>query len=317
MKILSDFDGVWTDQAAEAAHVLEHFVLRSALLARVEPARARHDFQRLRLAMEREPERHGWASDPHDPARLTAFVDEDPLLASSSLARSIGLSGAPPFAAAYREAIFAGGHPTLTEFANRCFLEATEQFRGSGKCIVVPGARRTFETLSQRGIEVVIVSNSSSAKILGWLSPLGLPVVDHAEGLRGPQVLRVRGHAAKYGLGPSREALDVERRQVALDRPHYRRVLEEEAPDLVVGDVFSLDLALPLALRERGQAGGARSLVLRRHPHTPAWVRRLVESKRIDGAIDRLEQLLTWTHPESGPDRCGSRRDDAARKSEL
>jgi len=42
--------------------------------------------------------------------------------------------------------------------------------------------------------------------------------------------------------------------RVELRRPRYEAILREEAPDAVVGDVFSLDLALPLALRRREPA---------------------------------------------------------------
>ena len=42
---------------------------------------------------------------------------------------------------------------------------------------------------------------------------------------------------------------------------------------MIVGDVFSLDLALPLELarRPRARASAGPRLVLRRRPYTPAW----------------------------------------------
>ena len=49
-----------------------------------------------------------------------------------------------------------------------------------------------------------------------------------------------------------------------------------------VGDVFSLDLALPHVMRENDVDGAPRVLALRRHSHTPAWIL----DGRADGAID-------------------------------
>jgi hypothetical protein len=94
----------------------------------------------------------------------------------------------------------------------------------------------------------------------------------------------VRGQAGKQVLGPGDDHLVLAGRRIGVDRPRYRAVLEEERPDLVIGDVFSLDLALPHVLRRARAPGAPRMLVLRRHPHTPKWVL----DTRADGAIDRV-----------------------------
>jgi hypothetical protein len=61
-------------------------------------------------------------------------------------------------------------------------------------------------------------------------------------------------------------------------------LFRSERPQLVIGDVFSLDLALPHVLRARNHPAAPRELVLRRHPHTPSWVL----DGRAGGAIDRI-----------------------------
>ena len=61
-------------------------------------------------------------------------------------------------------------------------------------------------------------------------------------------------------------------REVHVDRPAYRAILERERPDLVVGDVLSLDLALPLHLRAAGLPGAPRAIGVMHLRHTPAWV---------------------------------------------
>ena len=104
------------------------------------------------------------------------------------------------------------------------------------------------------------MSNSGSDKINAWFKDAGI------EGIR------VRGAAAKWQLGGSDAAIDVGGRTIYVDRPRYREAIEAEQPDLIIGDVFSLDLAMPHVLRTHGLAGAPRSLVLRHRPHTPAWV---------------------------------------------
>ena len=54
----------------------------------------------------------------------------------------------------------------------------------------------------------------------------------------------------------------------------------------MIGDVFSLDLALPHVMRQAREI--APQLALRRHPHTPSWVL----DSRADGAIDLVVEQL-------------------------
>jgi hypothetical protein len=85
-------------------------------------------------------------------------------------------------------------------------------------------------------------------------------------------------------IGPSDRSIDVGGRRIFVDRPRYEAVIREEQPQIVIGDVFSLDLALPHVMRAESAPGAPSELVLRRHPHTPRWV---LDTKA-DGAIDRV-----------------------------
>ena len=71
-------------------------------------------------------------------------------------------------------------------------------------------------------------------------------------------------------------------RSIFVDRPAYRTLVADEAPDVIIGDVFSLDLAMPHVMRREAAVGAPRVLALRRHTHTPSWVL----DGRADGAID-------------------------------
>ena len=107
LKILSDFDGVWTNQAEEASEVLSLMISRVAALAGVERAQVEADFERFEALVLGQPEQHGWAPD----GRITAYVDEDPFCVPNALATWLGKDEARalPETAVYREAILASG----------------------------------------------------------------------------------------------------------------------------------------------------------------------------------------------------------------
>ena len=123
------------------------------------------------------------------------------------------------------------------------------------------GALEVLQAL--RTLDTVIISNSATAPVQGKIRALAATGGD-------PEALdwlvdRVYGLGKKYVVDPAfeavPEALEIPdlHRPVLLRRPHYhRRITEQLAQrgegweDLcVVGDIFELDLALPLALGAR------------------------------------------------------------------
>lgn len=289
-KILSDFDGVWTDQAIEAECVKLFLAAESARLAGVPANRALTDFRAFEEEVQGHPARYGWAPD----GRITAYVDEDPFCVANSIAALIA-EGASERARRYREAVLDGGFDSVPAFADRCFLSATAAYRDQHPPALVPGAAEHLSALEAAGAQIVVVSNSPADKIIRWFRAVG---VDAGE--RPGHLLRVRGEAGKQTLGPGDDAIVVAGRRIVVDRPRYRAVLEEERPDLVIGDVFSLDLALPHVLRERGLPGAPRTLVLRGHGHTPAWVREGLVGTAIDRVVESVAELAPLVH---GPGR--------------
>jgi len=283
-KLLSDFDGVWTDQAFEAQNVKLYLVAEAARMAAVGADHAREHFEHFERCVKAAPERYGWAPD----GRITAYVDEDPFCEANAIAMLLDEQRDDPLATRYREAILAGGFETLTKFADHCFMTATSAFRIQHPPALVPGAKQMLGELLARGCEVVVVSNSSSEKIVGWFRQIGVDARVEPGG-----ELRVRGAAQKMTLGPSESALELAGRTIRVDRPLYRRVIEEERPQLVIGDVFSLDLALPHVLRRAAHDFAPRELVLRRHPHTPRWVLDGRAGGAIDHVVESVRELAT------------------------
>jgi hypothetical protein len=139
----------------------------------------------------------------------------------------------------------------------------------------------------------LIVSNSSTGRILGILEKSGISAYSHGETPKSGAV-RVRGDARKFELSTNPSVFHAGR-PVDIARPKFEALLREERPDVAVGDVFSFDLALPCALRLRGEPGfEGLHAVLRRRPYTPAWPTAYLasEPRLAWSVIDRLEELL-------------------------
>jgi hypothetical protein len=290
MKLLSDFDGVWTDPGEEAAAQGE--VLDGLLAEWAPPARASEVSAWVRAArasVQREPERYGWVSC----GRLTAFADEDPFTAHSALLHFVHANAASdPIAADLRDAIAARGHSleSLSGLSHARGVAHVTATRGPG---ILRAAALAGERLLRQGAEIVVVSNSDDAKLTTWFGHAGLPHTIHPERRQGS--LRLRGSARKFELDPGRsEPLEMGETRIETARPHYERALLEERPDAVVGDVFSLDLALPLRLRRGGAGWSALRLFWILHGYTPRRMRERVSrhaGREVDHAARGLESV--------------------------
>ena len=112
LKILSDFDGVWTNQGPEASLLLDWMIAKLGELAGVPESDANEELRSMCAGMKKTPGAHGWAPD----GRISAYLDEDPLVESSALTRLLA-QGADPRGQRYVEAVKAAGHATLADFS--------------------------------------------------------------------------------------------------------------------------------------------------------------------------------------------------------
>ena len=71
MRILSDFDGVWTDQRGEAAAIQAAFAREAAALMGVDEGQASEEFRGFHRRTLEDPASHGWWPRGY----LSAFVD--------------------------------------------------------------------------------------------------------------------------------------------------------------------------------------------------------------------------------------------------
>jgi hypothetical protein len=191
-----------------------------------------------------------------------------------------------PRATVVRAAVRAAGFADMQAFSEHIFHGGVARFRAEHPPWVVPGARAMLDALHERGAEIVVVSNSSSEKLIAFFTSVG---IDAGEA-PGHEV-RVRGSACKWMIDGN-ESIEVGGRSIFVDRPRYRALVAEEAPDLVVGDVLSLDLAMPHVMRTEGTHGAPRLLALRRHSHTPSWVLEHGTRDIIDLVVDQVGDLV-------------------------
>jgi phosphoglycolate phosphatase-like HAD superfamily hydrolase len=270
LTLLSDFDGVWTDQGSEAEAILEVFEAELARLAATSIDDIRAGLSPVVERVRANPGDFGWAPD----GRISAYVDEDPLLQTNAYAAAMVTLPEGERYRALAEAEFG----SIRAFGDHCFVRGTQRHRELHDPSMVEGAHAAMSTLLDRGIRVVVVSNSSAQKVVPWLRSVGIDAgVDEGE-------VRVVGDARKWELGAGDQGIEVSGRFIHTDRPAYRAVIERVRPDAIIGDVFSLDLALPHVMRRSGDPAAPSRLMLRRHGHSPAWV----VDGRAGGAIDHL-----------------------------
>jgi hypothetical protein len=148
------------------------------------------------------------------------------------------------------------------------------------------------------GTQTWIVTNSDTHAVAGKVAALDRDV---------PGVVwltsRVRGHARKFDVDDDWAVAPAELAMPGLDRPVLLRrrayyeilkaVLDEAgaafADLVVVGDIFELDLAMPLAL-------GAR-VGLVASPRTPAYERAFVASHPRGKVIEDLAEIPAFAYP--------------------
>lgn len=269
MRLLSDFDGVWTNPAAEAAAQGDVMLETWQAWAREGgPDGLVRWLDEARAATRARPTEYGWLSS----GRISAWADEDPFVAHGALLHYIHVHAArDPVAGWLERTTAAHGHADLDAFGGDCHHRGVQRVAEARGPAILADAAAAGHAMLARGVEIEVVSNSQPAKLEKWFGHAGLPYRLHPE--RGTGALTLRGGARKFvldGAGPEPLALGALAVDVA--RPHYRAVLLEERPDAIVGDVFSLDLALPLGLRRTEPGWGGVRLFWLVRPYTPAWL---------------------------------------------
>ncbi|MCO4760486.1 MAG: hypothetical protein KC502_03235 [Myxococcales bacterium] len=241
--LVLDFDGTVTDAEAEGAPYHQGCLEDVALLSGLELAEVTRLADAFEAEVQANPQEHGWVFGGH----IVAPATVDPYLRIMPIARHI-----------FDEA----GAFLVQEERNR-LLEGLLYKYNYRKTLVAfrEGARETLLSMEDKPVHVV--TNSHTDAVQNKIRVLG----GEAEANNPLQWLidRVHGSAQKYVLDPDWTEVPESMALPGLGRPVLLRrrlyadclqaLLNEAGADwselMVVGDIFELDLALPLAMGAR------------------------------------------------------------------
>ncbi|WP_434384512.1 HAD family hydrolase [Melittangium boletus] len=241
--VVLDFDGTFTDVAAEGAPFVKHFRRRLSEVLGRDVGEAGWD--EVEREVSSSNEEHGWEVGGRTVAPATA----DPFLLSNFVARRLcDRLGVLPDKA------------ERVALLDTLYREAYAQVAVAFK----PEAKEVLEALLETGLPVTVVTNAHTDTVEAKLTKLAP---------RGRERLRVSGNARKFLIEPPTQpdarfdALPETARVDSLVRPIYLRrgryydalshIWRETGttPEqtLVAGDIYELDLAMPAALGARVQ----------------------------------------------------------------
>jgi phosphoglycolate phosphatase-like HAD superfamily hydrolase len=236
--VVLDFDGTFTDAAAEGAPFVQHF--RRRLSEELGRDVMEAGWAEVEAGVLASNEEHGWEVA----GRIVAPATADPYLLANFVARRLCDRLGVMTDKTARAALL-----------DKLYREAYAQVGMAFK----PEAKEVLEALLETGLPVHVVTNAHTATVEAKLTKLAP---------RGRERLHVSGDARKFLIEPPTKpdavfaALPETVRAESLVRPihlrrgHYydalRRIWNETdtSPEttLVAGDIYELDLAMPAAL---------------------------------------------------------------------
>jgi phosphoglycolate phosphatase-like HAD superfamily hydrolase len=238
--IVLDFDGTLTDADAHAPDFYEASGRELARRLGWDDSTLRQEWQRARAMVAGLPSTAAWTVDDRGVCPATA----DPYLIANSVTRLLLSEHRPGLASA---ALTAG----VFEVHRAAYQRVPPPFR--------PEARSVLEELCAGGYHVRVVTNTHTQAVTGLLDSLSFT---------GRHQVIVRGDAGKFSVcGSATPDARFESLPEVVEWPELGRVIHlrrgryfdllratwdetgtEPASTLVVGDVFELDLAMPVAL---------------------------------------------------------------------
>jgi len=301
IKLISDFDGVWTDQEAEAVYVWKYIIKKISDLSKFSVKETEEIINECKKDMDKTPYYYGWFNNGH----IACYYQEDPFGDNNAIFDYIEKNASKSSYSKYKQKLAhikesilkKTNNSSLAEFSNECFIKSTSQYKMEGKLKPAASAGTVVKELNKKGVEIIIASNSKTEKIEHLFRKAGQKVTNEKSIVRGR--LHAIGDARKFIIDPDFEELPAKlnitkRFQPELRRKNYMKILLKEKPDYVIGDVFSLDLALPVYLRLNDKRFPDLKVIQKVQPHTPAWVKDYLCSDDLKGIafmIDSIDEL--------------------------
>ena len=272
--LILDFDGTVTNAEDEGKGFREGYLEDLALLTGKPYEEVVALAEKFEADITKNPTQHGWVYN----GSIVAPATVDPYLRLMPVARMI-----------------LNHYECVTVESDRTRLLDAILFKYNYQKTGIVFKEEAKEVLTQlQGEEVYIITNSHTNPVQNKLRSLG---GDHEGHPLEWLERRVYGRAKKYIVDNHFDELPESLELPGLDRPvllrrriyfeTLKRLREEHQADwsdfLVVGDIFELDLALPLAL------GAHIGLVT--NPFTPGYEREFVQSHPKARLIDSLNEI--------------------------
>lgn len=254
-KLILDFDGTIVSIKRRAEAYRKSLIYSLAEKTGLDIKYVEKDLNRAKRKVLKNPAEYGWVVNGY----VSAFGDEDPYIVYTSSALLLYKSND-----IYRFC----SHDEFNNFLNSVFSNSV----GNMPYKISNRDKKVLEKLKNVA-DITIVSNSKSSRIEKALDEAGLDI-------------EVIGDAKKMFVDENFDKinryLDVDGLKIELRRPYYYNTLNRIGGEIVVGDVFSFDLALPYYL--------GMEIVLKENYYTPRWSKNFVNSK--GKVIRRLDELL-------------------------
>lgn len=296
IKLVSDFDGIWTNQNIEAEYVWNYLVKTLSGLTGFDTDKTQNILNDCKNEMDKEPYKYGWFNN----GKIAAYFREDPFGDNNAIFDYIDKNANDNSdllliknQKSFRDSILKK-HSSLADFSQECFMMSTKKFKEDGMLNPIDKTKSIVGELNLAGIDIIIASNSRTEKIKYLFSKIGIEVTDESDSDRGG--VHARGDAQKFVIDNNYEKLPeyleiAENYKVPLRRSNYHKILSEEKPDFVIGDVFSLDIALPLYLRMNDNAFSNLKVIQRIQPYTPGWVKNYLNKSEHNGVAFTVDSV--------------------------
>ena len=306
LKLITDLDGIWTNQEQEAEYIWEYIIKKLSGITSFSETDIQRILELSKSEMERQPYKFGWMNN----GRITAYYCEGPFSDINAVFNYISRAGSINSFSVFKQelaeikkAILGKKYETPEKFAGACFTESAKKFKEAGKLAPNPGAKSTLEKILEKGVDVVIASDSGTEKIEHLCLKLGKKPSNFKSFRRSN--LYARANAKRFVISPDYaelpETLHIKKYyDVSLRRKSYHNLLLEEMPDYVIGDVFSMDLALPLYLRMHDPNFSKLKIIQKIQKYTPPWVKEYLGKEEFKGKvymiddIKELPKIISW-----------------------
>ena len=194
-KLISDFDGIWTNQNIEAEYVWNYILDSVSELSGLNKNEVNKFLSECKNEMNKEPYNYGWFNN----GSIAAYFQEDPFGDNNAVFDYINKSASENSDIEFSKSkktvkdSILKKYSSLADFSQECFMNSTKIFKEEGKLNPIGTTGKVVDELSSNGVEIIVASNSKTEKIKYLFSKAGIDVTDETSVKRG--VVHARGDA--------------------------------------------------------------------------------------------------------------------------